>query len=310
MPEVIGCARAPSTTNKYARGWSSWLQWSSDKPEILRIPANPFYVAIYLNYVLKTSNNNGALTTAFYGIRWGHHVNGYNSPTDHPFVQMAFEGAVRLCNKKPKAPKEPMTPDLLKHLIKKFNTNSIADLRFLIICSLGFFGFFRIEELLQVQLKDLTIKPTHLEIFLEKAKNDQHRDGNIIYISRINSEFCPVALVERFLRLSSLSIAKNPSCFLVPRVVKTKKGHRIHPSLGISCTRAREIFKEYLEETKFDGDFGLHSLRSGGASAAAENLVDERLISKHGRWSSDRARNMYIKDSLKNRLLITKNLGL
>ena len=49
---------------------------------------------------------------------------------------------------------------------------------------------------------------------------------------------------------------------------------------------------------------------AGGASAAAENMVNERLISKHGRWASDRARNMYSEDSLNNRLSVSKNLGI
>ena len=93
-----------------------------------------------------------ALTIAFYGIRCAHHVNGAYSPTDHPFVSMTFEGTVRLCERKPKTPKEPITPEILKHLISTFDTDSLMDLRFLLICSLGFFGFSRIDELLSVQI--------------------------------------------------------------------------------------------------------------------------------------------------------------
>ena len=47
--------------------------------------------------------------------------------------------------------------------------------------------------------------------------------------------------------------------------------------------------------------FGLHSLRSGGASAAANNGISDRLISKQGR-SSEKARSGYIKDSAVKRL--------
>ena len=95
LPEVILAARAESTTTKYQRGWKSWLQWSSEK-DITSIPADPFHVAIFLNYVLKTANNKGALTIIFYGIRWGHYVNGFETPTDHPFVTLAFEGKIML----------------------------------------------------------------------------------------------------------------------------------------------------------------------------------------------------------------------
>ena len=311
LPDVVMAGRAKSTTSKYQRAWSNWLDWCEDKEEITAFPANPFYVAIYLNFVLKTSKKSGTLTTAFYGIRWGHHVNGLYSPTDHPFVSMTYEGTLRLCERKPKDPKEPITPEILKHLIKTFDSESLMSLRFLLICSLGFFGFFRIDELLTVQLKDLTIKSAHLEIFLEVSKSDQHRDGNTIYVSRNeNTKFCPVNLVERFLSLSNVTSTSNPECFLIPRLIKIKKGHKIHLFEGISYTRAREIFKEKMEEAEIKGNFGLHSLRSGGASAAAQNNVNERLISKHGRWASDRARNSYIKDSIEYRLTISRKLGI
>lgn len=99
LPKVVMAAKAKSTTAKYDRAWSNWLDWCKDKCEIRSVPANPFYVAIYLSYVLKNSNNNGALKSVFYGIKWGHHINGCYSPTEHPFVRVAFEGAVRLCEK-------------------------------------------------------------------------------------------------------------------------------------------------------------------------------------------------------------------
>ena len=203
LPNVLNAARAKSTTEKY-RGWSKWLNWCSSRDEVRTVPANPFYVAIYLNFVLKTANNKGALATAF--IRWGHHINGAFSLTDHPFVSLAFEGALRLCDKKSKTPKKPMTPEILKHLILIFNSGSLLEMRFLLICSLGFFGFFRIGELLSFTLGDIKIEPTHIEIFLETSKCDQHRgrEGNIVPIYRLaESQFCPVNLLERFLSLAN-----------------------------------------------------------------------------------------------------------
>ena len=59
-----------------------------------------------------------------------------------------------------------------------------------------------------------------------------------------------------------------------------------------------------------DKTYGLHSLRSGGASAAANNGVSDRQIAKQGRWSSETARNGYIKDDKKSRLNVTLSLGL
>ena len=52
-------------------------------------------------------------------------------------------------------------------------------------------------------------------------------------------------------------------------------------------------------------NFGFHSFRSGDASA-----VTDRLISKQVCWSSEKARNGYIKDSVVKRLTESNTLGL
>ena len=54
--------------------------------------------------------------------------------------------------------------------------------------------------------------------------------------------------------------------------------------------------------------FGLHSLRAGGASAAANAGVSDRLFKRHGRWRTDRAKDGYIKDSLESLLSVSKSL--
>ena len=312
LPFIIESALANSTNKKYLHGWKTWADWSSSKQEVSLCPADPFYVAIFLNHVLFISGKKGSIVTAFYGIRWGHHVMGFESPTDHPFVQLAFEGCQRLC-KSETTKKEPITSEMIKSVVQKFGGEnaSIPDLRFLITCLLGFTGFLRIEELLSVRIKDLKITESHLEILIPQSKTDQHREGHIVYISRIASEYCPVKQLERYLKRVDIDISKDKETPLIGRVFKTKKGHKILKTQGISYTRIREIFKDYISEiAENPKQYGLHSLRSGGASAAANNCVTDRLVSKQGRWSSEKARNGYIKDSVKTRLSVSKMLGL
>lgn len=67
------------------------------------------------------------------------------------------------------------------------------------------------------------------------------------------------------------------------------------------------IFREIgLDSSKF----ALHSLRSGGVTAAANKNVSDRLLKIHGRWVTDRAKDGYIKDSTEQKLLVSMNLGL
>ena len=54
--------------------------------------------------------------------------------------------------------------------------------------------------------------------------------------------------------------------------------------------------------------FGLHSLRTGGASAAANAGVSDRLFKRHGRWKTDQAKDGYIKDKLDSLLSVSRSL--
>ena len=312
LPSIIESGLSSSTNNKYHTGWNRWLNWSGRNSEVNKLPANPFFVALFLNYILTEFKTKGALVSAFYGIRWGHTISGFSSPTDHPFVQLAFEGCQRMITSQGKHPKEPISPQILKMLYNKYgqDNNNLFDLRFVVMCFLGFAGFFRIEELLSVQLKNVNFSSTHLEITIEKSKCDQHRDGHIVYVSKLNSEYCPVKVLDRF--LCSCKIDRtDENCFIIPRLFKTKTGYNASKNLGISYTTARDIFAKKLKECDLRSElYGLHSLRSGGATAAASNNVDDRLISKHGRWKSDKSKNGYIKDTVEKRLQISKSLGL
>ena len=56
--------------------------------------------------------------------------------------------------------------------------------------------------------------------------------------------------------------------------------------------------------------YGMHSLRSGGATLAANNGISDRMFKRHGRWKSETAKDGYVKDTLGDRLAVTKGLDL
>ena len=55
---------------------------------------------------------------------------------------------------------------------------------------------------------------------------------------------------------------------------------------------------------------GTHSLRSGGATAAVNAGVPDRLFKRHGCWASESAKDGYVQDSLSSRLSVSKALGI
>ena len=189
---------------------------------------------------------------------------GFNSPTDNPFVQLAFEGCQRL-GETETTKKEPITSDMIKTLVTKYGgkNSTIPDLIFLLTCLLGFARFLRIDELLHVRLKHIKIQESHSEILNRKSKADQHREEHVIFISRIKSECCQVKYLEVYLQKAKIDVSNDQESPLICRIFKIRSGHQIAKTKGISYSRIREIFKGYISEiTTTPKNFDLHRLRS------------------------------------------------
>ena len=157
----------------------------------------------------------------------------------------------------------------------------------------------------------LDFKQNHLSLFIPKSKSDVYRDGNHVVIARLNSKTCPVAMLEKYLELAQFNIADS-ECYIFRNLSATKLGFKLRDTnQPMSYTRVREIILSALKPIVGDVSvYCVHSLRSGGASAAANAGVNDRMFKRHGRWKSESAKDGYVKDSLESRLAVTKSLGL
>jgi len=57
-------------------------------------------------------------------------------------------------------------------------------------------------------------------------------------------------------------------------------------------------------------EFGIHSLRAGGATTTANVGVPDQLFKCHGLWRSENAKDGYIKNSVEKWPQVSKSLGL
>ena len=179
---------------------------------------------------------------------------------------------------------------------------------------MGFTGLFRVSELLDIKAQDIGIQAEHLEIVVRKSKTDQYRQGNIVYIAKTNGPACPHALLLHFYSLTGIQPCSNEYIFRSLSSLKKSSLNKAD-NKPFSYSRCREIVKETQTAVGEDPvQFGTHSLRSGGATAVAESMKGipggDRLLRLQGRWKSDTSRDMYIKDSMTNRLSVTKSLQL
>ena len=74
---------------------------------------------------------------------------------------------------------------------------------------------------------------------------------------------------------------------------------------------SNKLIKETLSAIGIDSKgFSTHRLRAGGATFIAKNLPrsdgSDRLLTLHGRWRSEQAKNMYVKEPLESRLQLTR----
>ena len=77
----------------------------------------------------------------------------------------------------------------------------------------------------------------------------------------------------------------------------------------MSYSRRRKIVLQAFAELGYPKNlFGLHSFRAGGASAAANAGLSDRLCKRHGRWKTDQAKDGYIKNKLDYLLSVSRSL--
>ena len=94
-------------------------------------------------------------------------------------------------------------------------------------------------------------------------------------------------------------------------IVHTKSGETLRKTGGLGYTRLRELLLAKITQLGMDPElFGMHSLRAGGATAAANAGVPDRLFKRHGRWRSESAKDGYVRDSVDKRLVFSKSLGI
>ena len=100
-----------------------------------------------------------------------------------------------------------------------------------------------------------------MKILVPKLKTDHHREGHIVYISRVSSECYPVKFFEKYLQKTNMEICKDSETPLISRNFKTKKGHKISKTHGISHSRIKEVLKDYITDiTENSEKHSLHSL--------------------------------------------------
>ena len=173
-------------------------------------------------------------------------------------------------------------PNEVKQMVSSLKKGDLQKLQIAYVLALGFRGFMKWDDLSNIYVDWIEILPTHADIFLYKRKNDQFRQGSWVKVARIGLADCPVAVLEEFMAVGGHTGHSQLFC----RICRPKYGVRLRRQ-PLTYSRASELVRDTFRKFELNPkDYDLHSLCSGGASAAAVTEVPERLIARQGGWKS------------------------
>lgn len=315
IPDIAKASKSKNTLKIYDQYFAKFVKWC-EVHGLVSLPAKESTVCVFLSNLLDKKSSVATLDAYFYSISWQHDLLMLNNPCVNKLVKFTFEGCRRILSK-PVVKKQPVTPDILSRLVDhvcKDESLDLKDLRLCVMCILGFSGFLRFDELSSLKMKDLVFHDSHVSVFISKSKCDQLKMGNSVPISKTGNKLCPVSWLQKYISAAGLTYGSDEFLFTKVRYLKTTDKYILcDKDKPLSYTRTRKIFLEAIQAIGEDrSQFGLHSLRSGGASAAANSgdISDSRLLAKHGRWKSSVSLDGNVHYDLKNQLRVSKHLGI
>lgn len=323
-------ARAPSTLKQYANPWRQYVAWVKETLPFLRniygVPGN--LVALYLTRVRLQAQERGvgpaAVNTASAAIACFHHLAGQPSPTDHPACALVRETAARTLLAT-KLLREPIDVGDMRSLLAVFTHDgaSLLDRMHCTVAYVMFLGLLRYDDASKILVhQDLfLLLEDRAELFIYKSKTDQRMDGFWVTLAAVpGSVACPVHLLRRLLQqgeyVTCAAAGLDVGPLLRP-VVQAGGRHRLaqvtaplsSPIQPLGSQRLRTRLQQMCDQVGLAKHVGTHSLRIGGASAAAELHVSDQLIQAAGRWRSVHVQQHYMRESLGRRMAVSRNLA-
>lgn len=308
MAKFLVESKSGNTAKSYMYSFKRWEQFIKTH-EQSALPAQPIHVSLYITHLLDKGASFNTVNSAIYSIKWAHELNNFNDPTNNAYVKTLQESAKRIARPKV-SKKDPVDIEDLRNLCDMFKDSSdLIDIRDITMILLSFAGFLRYDEVSSLKCNDIVIHENHFVLFIAKSKTDQYRNGNEILIAKGNTSACPYNMLVRYIELANIDVKSDS--FLFRPIFRSKCVCKlIYKNKKLSYTRARETILSKLKLVSSDKDFGLHSMRSGGATTAANSNINDRCWKRHGRWKSDSSKDGYVVDSIHKRLEVSKSLHL
>ncbi len=312
MFHSVLCAKADGTVVSYLYKCREYLGWLKMHGFSSKFPDNEKIIAAYFEKKFENAKSDSTVITTSSAIKWLYSlINSKQNPVDSPIVQQIILSHKRSLHKSP-VQKEPLSLEQVKAIVQKFASpeSSLMQLRTACYVTFQFSLLFRHDEMAQVKANHLELLPNDLgiSVFIPRSKTDIFRDGDKTYLSTTGKEFCPVKILQRYMAECNIEMGDDSFLFSPLSYHASSNSYKPLTTKALSYSRCREIFLDALKQINVicPQKYGLHSLRSGGASHLANKGLSEELIMIQGRWKTSQSKNRYVKRSLNTRLEISK----
>jgi integrase len=299
-------AVAPRTLGAYLSAYgafSTWCEGVYSKPGAY---ASPVQVAQFLSKKAREGVAGSTIQMYLAALKWAAKVMGKPDWTDATLIKLVTPGLMRTVAR-PKKRKVPLSLSQVEKICATHagENSNLARLRRRAIILLGFAGFCRADEIISIQNTDVKFSKGdgHVEINITKSKCDQLREGRqVVIASNKGKQACPVHVLKEL--MGHMGNAQQGPLI---QGIKLSRGERVFNDRSVSYNLVREVVKRAIKAIGEDPSrFSTHSMRAGGASAAAAARVDPRMLQRHGRWARPESMNIYVKDRLQDKLEVSR----
>ena len=119
------------------RGWKTWATMNN----ISYFPVDPFPFSLDLSHLMDSRGSYHPVKEAIYVADWVQKVAGLQTISSCLIIDQIQSGSHRILGK-PTIKKDPVTPDMLRHLVLKLSsTPSLKEVRSVSLCLTVYVGF-------------------------------------------------------------------------------------------------------------------------------------------------------------------------
>lgn len=285
--KLLDADKSAKSKRDYAsrlRQWEAFCARHGASP----YPAQAIVIVGWIADMASAGRSQSTIHQSMAALRYRSAQDGLQSPTDHPDVLRAVQGAARLYGR-PRKPKKALSIETLRRIVPQQQTARSIQQKCML--TLGWFSALRRSELAALRVCDVEATDEGLVVHVRRSKTDQSGHGSKVGVPyQSDPKLCPVRAFLRWQAYRGSGDQDAPIFRAIDR-------GGIVSGRGVSSAWVAETIKRCCTQAGLDPrDFAGHSMRRGFATETARMHKPLESIKKHLRHTSISTTQKYVED--------------